>query len=260
MACKDEHVDNDWPGYTAPQPRHGHRWMNIERHERGQYARNDVAYLPMPCQHCTNAHCVKAADGAITYRPDGIVMIDPVKAKGRKDLVDSCPFGAIYWNEEANVPQKCTMCAHLLDDKDWKPGMPRCVHSCPTEAMKYYFVEPAEFDKIIQQEGLAGFRTTELKNAPHVWYKNLYKYTKNFITAGVLMNGDCLENATVKISGPAGYAATRTTNFFGEFKFDGLENGEYTVNVDAGGQQKSCKVVIQDESKNLGFIEFKTGR
>ena len=52
MADKDEFVDNDWPGYTAAQPRHGHRWVDILRRERGQYARNDVAYLPMPCQHC----------------------------------------------------------------------------------------------------------------------------------------------------------------------------------------------------------------
>ena len=255
MACKDEHVDNDWPGYTAPQPRHGHRWINIERRERGQYARNDVVYLPTPCQQCGEAHCVKAANGAIAYRPDGIVMIDPVKAKGKKELVASCPFGAIYWNEEANIAQKCTMCAHLLDSKEWKPGMPRCVHSCPTGAQQFYTMEPAEFAKVVKAEGLTGFRTAELKNNPHVWYKNLHKYTKNFITAGVLVKGDCFEGATVKVTGPAGYAATQTTNFFGEFKFDGLEDGEYAVEVEAAGKKKACKVAIKGESKNLGFIE-----
>ena len=66
MADKDEFVGNDWPGYTAAQPRHGHRWMDILRRERGQYARNDVAYLPVPCQHCENAPCVEASNGAIT--------------------------------------------------------------------------------------------------------------------------------------------------------------------------------------------------
>ena len=50
MADKDEFVGNDWPGYTHAQPRHGHRWVDILRRERGQYARNDVAYLPVPCQ------------------------------------------------------------------------------------------------------------------------------------------------------------------------------------------------------------------
>ena len=92
MACKDEHVGNDWPGYTAAQPRHGHRWINIERRERGVYARNDVAYLPMPCQQCQEAHCMKAAPDAITRRADGVVMIDPVKAKGNKRIVQLLPL------------------------------------------------------------------------------------------------------------------------------------------------------------------------
>ena len=58
MADKDEFVGNDWPGYTHAQPRHGHRWVDILRRERGQYARNDVAYLPVPCQQCENPPCV----------------------------------------------------------------------------------------------------------------------------------------------------------------------------------------------------------
>ena len=28
LADKDEYVGNDFPGYAAPQPRHGHRWRN----------------------------------------------------------------------------------------------------------------------------------------------------------------------------------------------------------------------------------------
>ena len=32
------------------------------------------------------------------------MLIDPVKAKGRKDLVDTCPYGHIWWNEEYQVP------------------------------------------------------------------------------------------------------------------------------------------------------------
>lgn len=256
MACKDEHVDNNWPGYTAPQPRHGHRWMNIERRERGVYARNDVAYLPMPCQHCQNAHCKEASPDAVSHRADGIVMIDMERAKGDKDLVDSCPFGAIYWNDELGVGQKCTMCAHLIDDKSWLPGMPRCAHSCPTDAMKFYQMEPEEFAALAKKEGYEGYRSAELKNEPRVLYKNLYKYTKNFISAAVLVNGDCFENATVTLRGEAGEVATQKTNFFGEFKFDGLDNGEYTLDVEAAGVKTSCKAAIQNQSLNLGFIKL----
>src|SRR5262249_15925725 len=29
LAAMDEYVDNDWPGYAAPMPKHGHKWINI---------------------------------------------------------------------------------------------------------------------------------------------------------------------------------------------------------------------------------------
>ncbi|WP_005031370.1 4Fe-4S dicluster domain-containing protein [Holophaga foetida] len=254
MACKDEFVGNDWPGYTAAQPRHGQRWMNILRRERGQYSRNDVAFLSMPCQHCENAPCEKAGNGAVTRRADGIVMIDMEKAKGNEALAKSCPYGAIYYNEEIKCAQKCTGCAHLLDSKEWTPKQPRCSHTCPTGAMQFFDITPAEMEKKVQEEGLQAYKA-ELGTKPRVLYKNLQKFTKNFIAAGVLVKGDCFENATVTCKG-AGVEATQKTNFFGDFKFDGLENGEYTLEVDAAGKKASCTVTIADESKNLGYIQL----
>jgi hypothetical protein len=70
----------------------------------------------------------------------------------------------------------------------------------------------------------------------------------------VLVDGDCYEGATVKLQGAV--ADPQTTNFFGEFKFDGLDDGEYTVEVDAGGRKHSTAVTIAGESQNLGFIEL----
>jgi hypothetical protein len=122
--------------------------------------------------------------------------------------------------------------------------------------MGYYEMEPEEFEKFAKAEGLEGYRSDELKNFPQVRYKNLYKYTKNFVTAGVLVNGDCFENATVTLKNKTGVLATQKTNFFGEFKFDGLENGEYTVEVDAAEKKTSSKAVIDNNSQNLGFINL----
>ena len=168
LACKDEHVGNQWLPYTEDQPRHGHKWMDILSTERGLFPCIDVCYLPKPCQHCQDAPCIKAYPDCISLREDGIVLIDANKARGVKGLVDSCPYGAIYWNEEANVAQKCTMCAHLLDSEDWKPGVPRCVHSCPTDAMKFYHMEPAEFEMLARKEGFEGYRSdgTQEQAAP----------------------------------------------------------------------------------------------
>jgi len=253
MACKDEHVGNEWPGYTGEQPRHGHRWLNIERRERGQYPRIDVAFLPVMCQHCENASCVEKGGGAVSRRDDGLVLIDMEKAKGNKALPDACPYGAIYWNEELGVPQKCTMCAHLLDDGEWTPGLPRCVHTCPTGAMAMQCLEPGEIDKLIEADGLAAYKA-DLGSKPHVLYKNLYRYTKNFISAGVIADGDCFEGAAVVLKQGGKEIAGQKTNCFGDFKFDGLDNGEYTVEIDAGGRKWSDCVKIDDESKNLGYI------
>ena len=256
MSCKDEHVGNEWPGYTNAQPRHGHRWMNILRRERGRYSRNDYSYLPMPCQHCENAPCIAAGDGAVTRREDGIVMIDMNKAKGNKALVDSCPYGAIYYNEEAYVPQKCTMCAHLLDDPDWIPGIPRCAHSCPTKALKAFHLEPEEMEMMIKTEGLEVYRP-ELGTNPHVFYKNLHRFTKNFVAAGVLVDGDCYEDATATLKNAEGEVVEiQKTNFFGDFKFDGLDDGKYVLTIDAAGKTKDIDVEIAGKSLNLDFIEF----
>jgi Fe-S-cluster-containing dehydrogenase component len=59
----------------------------------------DIAYVPTMCNHCDDAPCMKAdKSGAIKKRADGIVIIDPIKAKGHKELVDACPYGHIWWN------------------------------------------------------------------------------------------------------------------------------------------------------------------
>ena len=133
LSCKDEFVDNDWPCYSAPMPDHGQSWIVTEGKERGQYPFVDVAYLPSLCMHCDNPPCINAAaNGACYKRSDGIVLIDPLKAKGQEELVKACPYGAIRWNEALKLPQKCTFCAHLLDS-GWEQT--RCVQSCPTGAL-----------------------------------------------------------------------------------------------------------------------------
>ena len=76
LAAMDEYVGNEWPGVSAPMPRHGHHWIRILQKERGQAPMIDIAYVPITCNHCDDAPCIKAArDDAITKRDDGIVVI-----------------------------------------------------------------------------------------------------------------------------------------------------------------------------------------
>ncbi len=253
MSCKDEHVLNSWPGYTEAQPRHGHFWMNIIRHERGRYSRNDFIYLPKPCQHCED--CPIVAAGFATKREDGIVLIDYDKARGHKEVVDMCPYKCVYYNEELDVAQKCTMCAHLLDDGQWTPHCTRCAHNCPTNAIKFYDVEPEEFAKIIEEEKLEVLNP-EFGKHPHVYYKNLYRYTKNFAWGAIRIDGEDFEGAKVELEKDGKIIASQETNFFGDFKFDGLDDGDYVAHVDAAGKKKDIPFTIAGKSLNLEFTDM----
>ncbi|MEM2915548.1 MAG: 4Fe-4S dicluster domain-containing protein, partial [Candidatus Bathyarchaeia archaeon] len=101
LACKDEHCGNEHQGYFVAQPETGHFWIKIIERERGKFPKVKMAFIPMLCMHCENAPCVRAAkDGAVYQRKDGIVIIDPKKAVGQREILTSCPYRVIYWNEE----------------------------------------------------------------------------------------------------------------------------------------------------------------
>lgn len=258
LACRDEHVGNDWPGYSAPQVDRGEGWITIRGKERGQYPFIDVVYLPVPCMHCDDAPCIKAArDGAIYKRADGIVMIDPVKAKGQKELLRACPYGVITWNEKLRIPQKCTLCAHLLDE-GW--AKPRCVQSCPTGALSVRHVEDAEMKEIIRAEGLEVYQPQH-NTRPRVYYKNLYRFTRCFIGGSVAVRLDgkeeCAEDAHVTLVNAANdKIGEYTTDHYGDFKFDNLEenSGRYTLQIARTGYGTKTVEVDLTYSLNVGII------
>src|SRR5512135_1796778 len=131
VACKDEHVGNDWTPYAKPQPETGQFWLNVDERVRGTQPQVKVAYVPTLCMHCDDAPCIPACPvKAISQRPDGIVFLDPAKCQGNKKCIDACPYGVIYFNTALKISQKCTGCAHLLD-RGWPIKEPRCTDSCP---------------------------------------------------------------------------------------------------------------------------------
>lgn len=257
LACKDEHVDNEWPGYSASQPRHGHRWINVARHERGQFPLIDVAYRPTPCMQCEEAPCVMKSEGAIARRSDGVVLIDPVKAHGKRELVDTCPYGAIFWNEENQSPQKCTLCAHLLD-QGW--AAPRCVQACPTGALQLQHLEASEMAALASTRKLRCLHP-EYHTRPHVYYANLDRFDHCFIAGSVAShrNGraECVRDARVVLLRAGSKCAEMATDPFGDFKFDGLEpkSAEYEVQVYCEEQLcLSQAVPLLEKSLTLGTL------
>ena len=257
LAAMDEYVGNDWPGYTKPMPKHGHKWINILQKERGQVPMIDIAYVPTMCNHCDDAPCIAKAGGAIKKRDDGIVLIDPIKAKGRKDLVDACPYGHIWWNEEHQVPQHWPFDAHLID-QGWQQT--RGHQSCPTGAMRAVQVEDEEMARMARVEGLEVMRP-ELASKPRVYYRNLWRYSKCFIggTLSAEVDGlvDCLEGASVRLLRNGALVAETTSDNYGDFKFDKLKesSGAYVVEISKGGKKKSVDAKL-GESINLGEIRI----
>lgn len=254
LADKDEFVGNDFPPYSLAQPWAGHRWMNIERKERGQYPLVQVSYLPVPCMHCDDAPCIKdSPTGTIFKREDGLVIIDPEKAKGHPEIVDTCPYGVIYWNEEKHLAQKCTGCAHLIDE-GWTET--RCSQVCPTGAMKLVLGDDAEMAKLAAAEGLEAFKA-DLGTNPRVLYKNLHRWTKCFLAGNVVLGDtdECAEGARVSVGTGGNVVGEDAGSCYGDFVVDGLEpDKDYVVTISAPGYETVKVEAMPRVSLSLGHI------
>jgi tetrathionate reductase subunit B len=248
IACKDEHVGNDWTPVAKPQPDTGQFWLKINEYIRGTVPKVKMHYVPVLCMHCDKAPCISACpiEGAIYKRDDGLVIIDPEKCTGCKNCIDVCPYDAIYFNEDLNIAQKCTGCAHLLDN-DWKE--PRCVDACPTGALK--MVSEAEFKAQKYAEGLK----SNIDTKPRVCYLNI---PKKFIAGTVYdpVKKEVIIGATCTLSSN-GDKMTETTDGFGDFWFEGLFEGTYTLKIEKDGKIKQIdSISTHKKDINLGDISF----
>lgn len=246
LACKDEHCGNDWAPYALAQPEIGQFWLKVEEHVCGTIPKVEMHYIPRLCNHCENAPCIAAAkDGAVYRREDGFVIIDPEKAKGQKQIAEACPYGAIYWSEEHGVAQKCTGCAHLLDNGYEKP---RCVEACPTDAFKF----GDEEDMIDIIEG-ATVLNPELGTGPKVYYRNI---PGKFIAGTVYdpVTEEVVIGAKVRINNGSKVWHAVTDNY-GDFWFRDLAVGLYDLVIEAPGYEyKTFENIRTRECVNLGDI------
>jgi tetrathionate reductase subunit B len=229
LACKDEHVDNDWMPYARPQPETGQFWLKVQENVCGTIPKVKMHYIPTLCNHCGKAACIEACPGdAISKREDGLVIIEPEKCAGSggcKACVAACPYGAIYFNDELKLAQKCTGCAHLLDN-GYK--LPRCVEACPTDAIR--FGEEEDLKDFV--EGATVLKP-ETGCGPHVYYRNI---PGRFIAGTVY---DPVEKEVVIgarcLLTSGGKVVETFTDSYGDFWFRDLAVGRYSVSIEAKG-------------------------
>ncbi len=257
LACKDEHSGNEHLPIAAAQAGDAPSWIPIRKHELGSFPRVKVRYVALPCLQCADAPCIKAAPDVVYRRDDGIVVIDPVKARGQRRLVDSCPYGAISWNEAAALPQKCTFCAHLLDD-GWRE--PRCVEACPTQAL--VFGNAADPASPLARR-LAEVQAEKLPPAtgnPAVLYSGL---PKPFVAGEVVLGDRTGEPAAgIQVTLKNGARMLRSqTDAFGDFEFTGLETGaHYVLSISHAGYQPRELSLQAGDDGNAGIIELQPGQ
>jgi len=257
LAVKDEYVGNDFPGCSAAQPAQGHNWLDIRRRERGAYPLVEARFMPVTCNHCDAAPCMRAArDGAVRKRADGIVIIDPERARGQRQIVEACPYHAVCWNDDRQIPQAWPFDAHLLD-AGWTRT--RAEQACPAQVYRTLKVDDEEMQRIRADEGLEVL-LPELGTRPRVYYRNLHLMTGCFVGATVVMTvagvEECAAGVEVVLRHSGREAGRATTDAFGEFKIDRLAPNSTGYQLEASAAAGRCTVQFDlgEESRYLGVM------
>lgn len=148
-------------------------------------------YIPISCQHCENAPCVKVCPVEATYKDDkGRVLIDYERCIGCRYCMAACPYNVrvFNWEEAKRIPghnigdsrvptrkvgvvEKCTMCSERTDD-----GLdPMCVVCCPAEARIFGDLDDPEslVSKLIREQN-GETLLKEKGTKPQVYYLGLH--------------------------------------------------------------------------------------
>jgi molybdopterin-containing oxidoreductase family iron-sulfur binding subunit len=151
---------------------------------------DDKFYMPVQCQQCRSAPCVKVCPVEATWQePDGIVTVDYDWCIGCRYCEAACPYHARRFNwqapeipaEEINpdqgylsnrvrpqgVIEKCTFCLH----RTRRGKLPACLEACPTGARVFgNLLDPeSEIRKVLRDKPVFVLKE-ELGTSPRFYY------------------------------------------------------------------------------------------
>ena len=147
-------------------------------------------YIPVSCQQCENAPCVRACPVGATWKePDGIVVVDYDWCIGCRYCMVACPYGARHfnWSEPNLPPEEVNPHAHLLGNRPRPKGVvekctfciqrvregryPACVEICPAGARKFgNLLDPESEIRYVMEHKRVFILKEELNTQPKFFY------------------------------------------------------------------------------------------
>jgi len=163
----------------------------------GTFPEVELAYMPVACQMCEDAPCVKVCPvGATFRRDDGTVLVDYERCIGCRYCMAACPYGIRVFNWGAaeqpvdftvgygkdyrtdgrlvftpdrprGVVEKCTWCVERIDTGE----QPFCVEVCPAGARVFGDLNDpgSEVSQLVEEAGAAQL-LPDLGTDPRVFY------------------------------------------------------------------------------------------
>jgi molybdopterin-containing oxidoreductase family iron-sulfur binding subunit len=162
------YVENNLPVVGADEVERGRSmsWLEIQHFDEPG---GDAAFLPMMCQHCTNAPCESVCPTEATYHTkEGLNAQVYVRCVGTRYCENNCPYHVRRFNyfdwrrgererlglnpdvtvRERGVTEKCTLCVQRIragEEQAKVEGRPvrdgeivsACAATCPARAITF---------------------------------------------------------------------------------------------------------------------------
>jgi formate dehydrogenase iron-sulfur subunit len=117
----------------------GDTYIQVHDIVLGQMPKLFGTFVHHRCFHCADAACVTACpSGTLSKAENGMTAVDQDRCSGCGYCTDACPY-QIPTRANGRV-SKCVACLEPVQEG----GLPYCVQTCPTQALKY-----GERDKLL---------------------------------------------------------------------------------------------------------------
>ncbi len=209
VACQSE---NNIPINTEElyNQRRAVQWIRIERYWEGEFPNVKARFIPVLCQHCSDAPCEPVCPVFATYHnAEGLNVQVYNRCIGTRFCANNCPYHVRFFNfwepswpeslknqlnpdvtvRSRGIMEKCTFCIQRirrstrdakLEERELEDGArelnPACVNACPTDTLVFGDLNDPDSrvakmnEKELGEHGRGYHLLEELGTEPNVLY------------------------------------------------------------------------------------------